>query len=117
MAALVFAPPKDPSVGTAVSAKTRTFETQLGDGYSASGANGLNVSNRELACVWDGLSRVDASAIAGFFELHQGHIHFRYNPPPDFDAERKWVCKTWNRIHVAEYTDTVSATLVEVFRL
>lgn len=60
--------------------KYRAIQTQFGDGYIQSSADGINVKNEQYS-VKVNAREAEAKLIMAFFDEHQGYKSFFWTPP------------------------------------
>ena len=111
-----FYPPVAPSPGTSRKPELRLLRADFGDGYSQSGADGLNHIRKTFDLRWDVLTQGQADAIEAFLEAKGGTAAFLYRHPHT-PAALKVTCEEWNRTDQAAGLCAFTAVFRQSFNL
>ena len=101
--------------GLSKSTTVRVLKTDFGDGYSQRAADGINSLNREYSIEWVG-SDTNIEALITHFEERAGYQSFTWTPAGE-STSYKWTCEEWNRQHLTDDTQVLTASLKQVYDL
>jgi phage-related protein len=117
MALPTFNPSVGPSQDSSDAKQPNVLFVQLGDGYSARAAVGINNNPSKFDWVWGGLTFAQASEVYDFLGARNGVEAFYYTPPFE-STPRKFFCRNYSRIYQeAAGFFGMRATFEEVFDL
>lgn len=108
-----FAPPVAPS-SLPLNVQPRMLSAALGDGYTVSAPDGLNVAPLNATLSWTVLSAEQNAAILAFLNAHLG-VTFLYTLPSE-TTPRKWQATTWTPKQQPSWF-TLDVLIVERFDL
>lgn len=115
MALETFAPSVSPSSVTDTP-EVKILKADFGDGYSQSGADGLNHIRSVRNVTWDVLTVAHREEIIGFFQTHGGFAPFYYRFHDD-TAPMKWTVEKWSKATVRGGYHKVEAEFRQSFSL
>lgn len=105
--------PYQPSSPTSGQVTARMLSADLGDGYRAELADGINALKRTYNLVWDLLPEADAKALKTFLDSHVGTPFF-FRLPRD-QSPRTLVWTTYSIGHPQPFHDSVTVSVEERF--
>lgn len=94
----------------------RVLESQYGDGYTQTTADGLNAISQSYAVAWGLLTKTELTTFLDFLTAHGGHTPFLWTPPLA-SAAQQWKCKTWKPAPLGGGWHSLSCTFKESFDL
>jgi phage-related protein len=106
----------EPYDTTKVEAKPGTVNVRFGDGYSQRQPSSINNLAELWSLLYADISDDDAQIVEDFFSAHSEGQVITWTPPSEVDP-RKFVCRKYSRKY-SHYlsSETVTATLQEVFQ-
>lgn len=91
----------------------RVKETQFGDGYKQTSADGINTKDESYDVKVHARNEVEAKAIMAFFDEHQGWKSFFFTPP--LGKLSLWTCKNPKPKPLGGGLYSITATFVKSY--
>lgn len=101
-----------PAFGAALAVQPRVRKATFGDGYQQRIGDGINAQPRAWSLTFT-QDKANIDAIEAFLVAAGGVASFDWTPPTG--AAGKWICASWNRQHIANNAQGMTATFEEVF--
>ena len=96
-----------------LSETARVREARLGDGYTQSGADGLNPIAKTYLAVFTARANAEIDTIRSFLRARAGHEPFTFTPPGE--APATWRCSEWSVTRISATHRSLTAAFVEDF--